>query len=48
MPDQGHHDAMRLLDDRSRLADEEYAALVGYFRMLAQLLDVFDVGAPAQ
>jgi 4-carboxymuconolactone decarboxylase len=51
----------RLLDDRSRLTDEEYAALVddlgtttvtelvvlvGYFRTLAQLLDVFDVGAP--
>jgi 4-carboxymuconolactone decarboxylase len=52
----------RLLDDRSRLTDEEYAdlvgalgtttvtelvVLVGYFRTLAQLLDVFDVGAPA-
>jgi 4-carboxymuconolactone decarboxylase len=53
----------RLLDDRSRLTDEEYAdlvgvlgtttitelvTLVGYYRTLAQLLDVFDVGAPAQ
>ena len=51
----------RLLDDRSRLTDEEYAdvvaalgtttvtelvVLVGYYRTLAQLLDVFDVGAP--
>ena len=52
----------RLLDDRTRLTDEEYAdlagvlgtttitelvVLVGYYRTLAQLLDVFDVGAPA-
>ena len=51
----------RLLADRSRLTDEEYAdlvdvlgtttitelvVLVGYYRTLAQLLDVFDVGAP--
>lgn len=53
----------RLLADRSRLADEEYAdlagvlgtttvtelvVLVGYYRTLAQLLDVFDVEAPPQ
>ena len=51
----------RLLADRSRLTDEEYAdvvavlgtttvtelvVLVGYYRTLAQLLDVFDVGVP--
>jgi 4-carboxymuconolactone decarboxylase len=51
----------RLLDDRPRLTEEEYAdlvadlgtttitelvVLVGYFRTLAQLLDVFDVGVP--
>jgi 4-carboxymuconolactone decarboxylase len=52
---------LRLLDDRSRLTDREYAdlaealgpttmtelvVLVGYYRTLAQLLDVFDVGVP--
>ena len=51
----------RLLADRSRLTDGEYAdlaealgtttitelvVLVGYYRTLAQLLDVFDVGRP--
>ncbi len=51
----------RLLDDRSRLTDDEYAdlaqalgtttitelvVLVGYYRTLAQLLDVYDVGVP--
>jgi 4-carboxymuconolactone decarboxylase len=51
----------RLLADRSRLTDAEYAdlvgvlgtrtvtelvVLVGYYRTLAQLLDVFDVGIP--
>ena len=53
----------RLLADRSRLTDAEYAdlaaalgpstvieltVLVGYYRTLAQLLDVFDVGVPPQ
>jgi 4-carboxymuconolactone decarboxylase len=53
----------RLLDDRSRLTDSEYAdladvlgtttitelvVLVGYYRTLAQLLDVYDVGVPEE
>ncbi|HEY0641913.1 MAG TPA: carboxymuconolactone decarboxylase family protein [Nocardioides sp.] len=53
----------RLLEDRSRLTDAEYAdlvealgtrtltelvVLVGYYRTLAQLLDVFDVGVPEE
>ncbi|MBD3915714.1 carboxymuconolactone decarboxylase family protein [Nocardioides hwasunensis] len=53
----------RLLEDRSRLTDEDYAGLVaelgsttltelvvlvGYYRTLAQLLDVFEVGVPAE
>ncbi len=51
----------RLVDDRSRLIDTDYAdleqvlgtttmtelvVLVGYYRTLAQLLDVYDVGIP--
>jgi 4-carboxymuconolactone decarboxylase len=53
----------RLLEDRPRLTDAEYAdlvealgtrtltelvVLVGYYRTLAQLLDVFDVGVPEE
>lgn len=59
--DAAHAFSRRLLADRSRLTDTDYAdivgilgtttitelvVLVGYYRTLAQLLDVYDVGVP--